>query len=84
MVRAYAATLIPGPDGFARIDPEAALRWMRAAGGKWSLAGRDASEQRRNLLAAMANLARKGDLDKRKGRPATGPGHRVTRAAPIP
>lgn len=67
MVRAYAATLIPGPDGCARIDSEAALRWMRATGGKWSLAGRDASEQRRNLLAAMANLARKGDLDKREG-----------------
>jgi hypothetical protein len=38
-----------------------------AGGGKWSLACRDTSEQRRNLLAAMANLARKGDLDKREG-----------------
>jgi len=67
MVRAYATTLAPGPDGCARIDPEAALRWMRAAGDKWSLAGRDTSEQRGNLLTAMANLARKGDLDKREG-----------------
>jgi hypothetical protein len=82
MARAYAATLIRGPDGCARIDPEAALRWMRAAGGKCSVAGRDASEQRRNLLAAMANWPARAISRSAKGRPATC--HRVTRAAPIP
>ncbi len=66
MIRAYAVTLVPGEDGTARIDPEAALRFARRA-GNWSHAARAARQQRAYLLGAMALLAGKGDLDKREG-----------------
>jgi hypothetical protein len=65
ILRAYAATLAPGGDSVARIDPDAALRFARAS--NWSHAARPVRQQRQHLMSAMAILARKGDLDKRDG-----------------
>jgi hypothetical protein len=64
MIRAYAVTLVPGEDGTARIDPQAALRFAMGV-GNWSHADRPARQQRAHLLGAMAVLASRGDLDKR-------------------
>ena len=64
MIRAYAATLVPGQDGTAKIDPQAALRFASRA-GNWSHQDRPLRQQRSHLLGAMALLASRGDLDKR-------------------
>jgi hypothetical protein len=65
ILRAYAVTLAPGRDGTARIDPEAALQFARAS--NWSHKTARADKQRPLIMIALAHMARKGDLDKRKG-----------------
>jgi hypothetical protein len=66
LIRAYAATLTPGPDGTAPIDPAAALRWLLAS-GTWPHAGRPEREQRKLVMATLANLASKGHVRKAEG-----------------
>ncbi len=66
ILRAYAATLAPGRDGTARINPDAALQFARTS-SNWSHKTARADKPRPLIMIALANMARKGDLDKRPG-----------------
>jgi hypothetical protein len=73
VIRAYAATLEPGWDGPAWIEPGGLLRFARELG--WS---RPAGDERAVLVSALAHMARAGHLDRRgRGNYHTWPeGHR--------